>query len=457
MEIVPKQRRRFDAAPGACHNGHMALPTSPLALSRGLKAQAAALGFDFCRIVPVATAPHGVFYAAWITAERAGDMHYLERNVEKRQNPALLAEGDAGPFRSLIVLAVDYHQFVLPPDLLADPSRGIIASYAWGDDYHEIIRPQLYALDGWLAAQTGRTTRGKCLVDTGPVLERDWAQAARLGFTGKNCCTIRPGVGSWLLLATVMVPEVLAYDPISAPRPELPPEPSPAAVLDGLPPAANYGAWEIPLDSGDTQTGTCGSCTRCLDACPTNAFTGPFHLDARRCISYWTIETQAPIPTELRPRFGNRIFGCDICQEVCPWNRRLAPRTPRLPGLQAQAGRSALPLLEGFAPDTPYWLNAEAFAARFRRSPVRRAKRHGMLRNVCVALGNWADPVAVPALITALGDPTPAARGHAAWALGRVLRRTAHAAARAALLTAQATETDLWVRAELALAVESGQ
>ncbi len=418
-------------------------------LTRDLKAQAHALGFDVCRIVPVTPAPHATFFTRWVAAGRAGDMHYLERNLEKRQDPALLAEGDAGPFRSMIVLAVDYHQGALPSDVLADPSRGIIASYAWGDDYHEIIRPQLHALDRWLAAQTGRTTLGKCLVDTGPVLERDWAHAAGIGFTGKNCCTIRPGVGSWLFLATVLVPEVLAYDPVQ-PRAA---EPSPAAVLAGLPPSAQVGTWEIPLAGDATHTGTCGSCTRCLHACPTDAFTGPFHLDPQRCISYWTIETHAPIPTELRPRFGNRIFGCDICQEVCPWNRRLPERAPRLPGLQAQADRMALPLLEGFAPETPYWLDADAFAARFRRSPIRRAKRHGMLRNVCVALGNWADPVTVPALVSALHDPVPLARGHAAWALGQVLRRHAHAEARAALIAAQPAEGDPWVREEIARAV----
>ncbi len=435
----------------------MAAPAHLTTLSLALKRQAHALGFDLCRIVPVGPAPHADFYDRWIAAGRAGDMRYLERNAEKRRDPALLAEDDSGPFRSLIALAVDYQQFALPPEWMADPSRGLIASYAWGDDYHEIIRPQLYALDAWLRDQTGRETLGKCLVDTGPVLERDWAQAAGIGFTGKNCCTIRPGVGSWLLMATVMVPEALAYDP---PLPSAA-EPSPAAVLAGLPPAGQYGEWEIPLvgsetESGETRTGTCASCTRCLDACPTNAFTGPFHLDPQRCISYWTIETQAPIPADLRPRFGNRIFGCDICQEVCPWTRRLPQRVPRLPGLQAQMERIALPLLEGFAPDMPYWLHAEAFAARFRRSPVRRAKRHGMARNVCVALGNWADPMTVPALTTALHDSMALVRGHAAWALGRVLRRHAHAEARAALLAAQQAESDPWARAEIAQAITGG-
>ena len=337
-------------------------------------------------------------------------------------------------------------------------SRGLIASYAWGEDYHELIRPLLYELDGVVRRQSGRTSLGKCLVDSGPVLERDWAHHAGLGFTGKNGCTIVPGMGSWLLLATVLVPEVMAYDPPLASHVQ---EPVAAQVMAGLPPDGAYGAWEIPIfrlkptrgkdvfperrdkdvthrdiNFGDfaleegIRTGTCGHCTRCLVACPTAAFAGPYHLVPERCISYWTIEAAAaPVPTTLRPLFGNRIFGCDICQEVCPWNRRLPPRTPRLPGLTAQVGRMAPPLLAGFDPGDPYWLDDAAFVRRFRRSPVRRAKRPGMLRNVCIALGNWADPAAVAPLGRLLADPDPLFRGHAAWALGRIAARRDLAAA----------------------------
>jgi epoxyqueuosine reductase len=283
------------------------------------------------------------------------------------------------------------------------------------------------------------------------VLERDWAQAAGLGFTGKNCCTIHPVEGSWLLLATMLVPEPLAYDPVQPIAKTL----LAAEVLAGLPPGEDYGVWRVPTAQGDASTlpGTCGRCTRCLDACPTAAFVGPYHLDPQRCISYWTIETQSPIPRELRPYFGNRIFGCDICQEVCPWNQRLPARAPRMPGLAAQTERIAVPLLEGFAPETPYWLDATAFAARFRRSPIRRAKRHGMARNVCVALGNWGDPVAVEPLTLALHDPEPVVRGHAAWALGCVVRRHGHEAARVVLTSALASEGDAWVLEEIRLAL----
>ena len=377
-------------------------------MTEALKAEARRLGFDLCRIAPVGEAPHAAFFEAWVEGGRPAAMEYLARHGDKRRFPARLAEPPTPPFRSLIVLAVDYHRFDLPPALLADPSRGIFARYAWGDDYHEIIRPLLHALDGFLRAQTGRATHGKALVDSGPVLERDWAHASSLGFFGKNSCLIHPQRGSWLLLATLLVPEVLDYD-----APRAPPAGTRAAARRR---AGRAGAarrlrpWQIPLEGGGTATGTCARCTRCLDACPTDAFDGPYNLDPRRCISYWTIETHAPIPRALRPRFGNRIFGCDICQEVCPWNRRLDLRTPLLEGLRAQADRIAPPLLEGFDPALPYWLDESAFAQHFLRSPVKRAQRAGMLRNVCVALGNWGAPQALPALSLALRDPHPAPR-----------------------------------------------
>ena len=403
----------------------------PYELSAAIKAQAHRLGFSDCRIVPITDAPHAAFFESWLAAGRAGEMKYLERNVAKRRSPALLAEPDQEPFASMIVLGVDYHQYDLPPEIRDDPSRGIIASYAWGDDYHELIRPLLYELDAYVRSISGRSTLGKCLVDTGPVLERDWAQAAGLGFTGKNCCTIVPGRGSWQLLAVVLVPEVLAPDLHLA-----------AAAQDA---PAHI---RIP---------TCGQCTRCLHACPTGAFAGPYDLDPQRCISYWTIEAAGDIPRELRPLFGNRIFGCDICQEVCPYNRRLDERTPLLAGLHAQAHRVAPPLLDGFAPEMPYWLDDTAFSDHFVRSPIKRAKRRGMLRNVCVALGNWGASETVPALALALSDPHPSPRRHAAWALGRVLARHPHSAIaeRAAEILAAtlAAEADEEVRAEAAAAL----
>ncbi|WP_287960691.1 tRNA epoxyqueuosine(34) reductase QueG [Caldilinea sp.] len=396
-------------------------------LIQAIRRQAHQLGFDFCSFAPAGEAPHADFFDAWIEAGRAGEMSYLERHREKRRFPALLAEPPSPPFETMVVLAVDYHQFDLPPEVRNDPSRGIIASYAWGDDYHEILRPLLYELDAFIRSQTGRSTLGKCLVDTGPVLERDWAAVAGIGFTGKNCCTIRPSVGSWLFLAVILIPERL--------------------------PAG----WTSRREEGREEEGkrpmTCGRCTRCLSACPTDAFVGPYELDPLRCIAYWTIEARSIIPRSLRSAFGNRIFGCDICQEVCPYNRRLGKRTPRLAGLRARHERVAPPLLEGFDPAHPYWLNQEAFNKQFARSPVRRARRGGMLRNVCVALGNWGAPATVPALAHALRDPEPVARAHAAWALGRVLARQPHEQAANLLAMAMEQETDSRVREEIHLAL----
>ncbi len=390
-------------------------------LSTQIKQKARTLGFDHCRIVPTAEAPHFEFFQAWLARGSAGEMTYLLRNQEKRRCPAALASANQNRLRTMIILGVDYHQVGLPVDILADPSRGIIASYARGEDYHEQIRPLLYDLDAFIAAESGRTFPGKCLVDSAPLLERDWAQLSGLGFIGKNCCLIHPRLGSWLLLACVMVPEEIDPDP-SQPLGSisLPVE----SLIAGLPWDGDYGEWKIPAAEEDgADPGTCGKCSRCLAACPTGAFVGPYHLDPRRCISYWTIEAKGSVPRELRRLFGNRIFGCDICQDVCPWNRRKIFRQPGIPGLTARAEQSAPPLLEGFAETDPYWLADEAFTARFQGTPILRPGRSGMLRNVCVALGNWGSADSLPALAKAAADRSPVVRIHAAWAVGEVLRR----------------------------------
>ena len=394
-------------------------------LQSSVRSESRRLGFDLCAFVPVGEAPHADFFDAWIAAGRAGEMAYLERNRDKRRFPALLGEPGAPPLQTMIVLGVDYRQFDLPAELRDDPSRGIVASYAWGDDYHEIIRPRLYELDTAIRRHSGRTTHGKCLVDTGPVLERDWAAAAGVGFTGKNCCTIRPGVGSWLFLAVLLVPE-RPIDDIAEAGDELAAEP---------------------------RAGTCGRCTRCLAACPTDAFAGPYDLDPRRCIAYWTIESRLIVPRALRPHFGNRIFGCDICQEVCPYNRRLPDRLPILAGLHAHHARVAAPLLEGFQTQSPYWLLQSAFSEHFARSPIKRARRAGMLRNVCIALGNWASPQAIDALQQAMVDEDPLPRAHAAWALGRVQAAAPVERIPELLSRVLATEADERVADEIRLAL----
>lgn len=424
-------------------------------LATAIKQEAKQLGFSLCRIIPIGITTHIDFFKEWIKLGCAAEMTYLERNVEKRRSPKLLSDS-TDEYHSLIVLGVDYHQFSIPPEVLADKSRGIVASYAWGSDYHELIRPLLYELDHFIRKQSGRQTEGKCLIDTGPVLERDWAHRAGVGFTGKNCCTINPTAGSWIFLATVLVPEKIMYDDV------IPTEAlflEPTAVLQGLDPKAQYGSWlipSIPLEDSRAdklKVGTCGRCSRCIEACPTNAIVGPYYLDPRKCISYWTIESRSIIPRELRPLFGNRIFGCDICQEVCPWNLKLKDRTPLIEGLKAVSERVSPPLLDGFNEANPYWLDQAAFSSHFRMSPIKRSKRSGMLRNVCVALGNWASLQTVPALILALNDIEYLPRAHAAWALGQVLRSHSSEQAFLALKERLKHEQDVQVREEIHLAL----
>jgi epoxyqueuosine reductase len=258
------------------------------------------------------------------------------------------------------------------------------------------------------------------------VLERSWAQKAGLGFIGKNTCLLAPRLGSWLFLAVLMVPEE-----VSGAR---------CQVSGGKSLVAELAA-RCPLPALRSAC-TCGACTRCLEICPTGAFAGPHVLDARRCISYLTIELRGPIPHELRPQMGNWVFGCDLCQLVCPYNRRFA-RPARLAALQARPEMVAPELLDLLA------LDEAGFRQRFRGSPVLRAKRRGLLRNVCVALGNWGDPAAVPGLVEALHDGESLVRGHAAWALGQI----ATPAARQALRVAVEAELDGYVLEEIGQAL----
>lgn len=378
------------------------------------------LGFDLAGVAPAGPSPDFDRFQQWLADGHHGDMAYLARRAAERAD--LLAWEPAA--RSAILLGVTYARERLPDALRNDPSRGLIAAYAWGDDYHEALKPLLFQLDARLRAATGRTTLGRAFVDSGPVLERSWAQAAGLGFIGKNSCLIAPRHGSWLILAGLLVPETMA--------------------------PCVWPAMEIQLHaSGSTASrpspaGTCGRCTRCLEICPTGALLQPHLLDARRCISYLTIELKGAIPRELRPLMGNWIFGCDLCQEVCPWNVRFA-RPARQTWLQPRSEMAAPRLLDLLA------LDDDSFRQRFKNSPVRRAKRRGLLRNVCVALGNGRDPAAVQPLIAALNDHEPLIRQHAAWALGRIGGEPA----RAALHQRLANEADLDTCEEIAHAIAS--
>jgi len=394
----------------------------------GLIANAAdALGFDLVGATPVGPSPDYARFEQWLAAGYGGEMAYLARRALERADPrALLPEA-----RTAIVLGASYFTQPLPAALRADPSRGLIAAYAWGDDYHDVLKPLLFELDATIRAASGRTTLGRAYVDAGPVLERSWGEEAGLGFSGKNTCLIAPRQGSWFFLAVLLTPEEVT--PFTAQG---------TGTVGDRPEQLAAGT----VGDRPERLAGCGACVRCLDVCPTQAFPAPHVLDARRCISYLTIELRGPIPHELRPLMGNWIFGCDLCQMVCPYNRRFA-RPTRLAALQARPDRIAPLLLDLLA------LDEAGFRQRFRRSPVLRAKRRGLLRNVCVALGNWGDPAALPGLIEALHDIEPLVAGHAAWALGQM----AAPAARQALLAARQSQMDSYVRSEIdqALALSS--
>jgi epoxyqueuosine reductase len=365
-------------------------------LSEQIKATAIDLGFDLVGITSAAPLAHGGRFRAWVAQGFAGDMGYMSRDVDKRVDPSrVLPE-----VRSIIVLGINYYT---APEMAVDaPGRGWISRYAWGQDYHRVLGDKLAALVARIRAIEGSDVRARWYVDTGPILERELAWRAGLGWPGKNTNLINRRIGSWLFLGAVLLDRELVYDAPS--------------------------------------TAHCGTCTRCLVACPTGALVAPGVLDARRCISYLTIELRGPIPRDLRPLMGTHIFGCDICQAVCPWNRK-APVSTDV---------AFLPRAGFAAPELIPWLrlSEDAFRVQFHGSPMKRAKRRGLLRNVAVALGNLGDPRAIPALETALGDAEPLIRSHAAWALGRIggseARRVLHAAV--------ATENDAQVREEIAAA-----
>jgi epoxyqueuosine reductase len=332
---------------------------TPAALSARVKATGWRLGFDLVAIGPADPPEHGPAFLAWLDAGRAGTMGYLARGRAKRLDPRRVLPGA----RSVVAVGLNYFQG------LDAPGPRHVARYAWGDDYHEVMAPRLRALLDDLVAAAPETS-GRVYVDTGPLLERDLAARAGLGWIGKNTMLLHPALGSYFFLGIVLTTAELEPDPLLPDR--------------------------------------CGTCTRCLDACPTGAFAAPYVLDARRCISYLTVEHRGAIPGELREGMGGLAFGCDVCQDVCPWNRR-APVT-RETAFRARD----VPTLAELAV-----LSNEAYWERLRGSPLKRARRPGLGRNAAVALGNAKDPDVVSTLATALADPAPEVRAHAAWALGR--------------------------------------
>lgn len=375
-----------------------AADAAPETLSPKIKQAAQQLGFDLVGISPVRLPPHGESFARWLRDGFAGELGYMSRTEELRRDPHELVPWA----QSIVSVGMNYFAPFARPGGAAG-AEGWISRYAWGDDYHELIKARLERLLESIRTLCGEPIEGRAFVDSGPVLERDFAGVAGLGWIGKNTHLISPKRGSWFFLGELFVDLRLAYD-----RP----------IRD-----------------------RCGSCDLCLKACPTQAFVGPYVLDARRCISYLTIELKGVMPRHLRPLVGNHIFGCDICQEVCPYNVKAqataeAAFGPR-PGLHAP---QLIPLLS---------LTDTEFRERFRGSPILRAKRRGFLRNVAVALGNLKSLEAVPALIASLDDAEPLVRGHAAWALGEIGSQPALVGLQRHLQI----EADVAVRAEIEAAI----
>lgn len=383
-------------------------------LWQAVEEQARGLGFNMVGVVTAVPSPHLHAYQHWIDAEMHGQMGYLARpdRVARRQDLNVILPG----VQTIICVGLEYSTVTVPPTIANDPSRGRISNYAWHTDYHDVMTPRLEQLAAWLKTQqSGSEVATKVYVDTGAILERDHAAAAGLGFTGKNTMLIAPRRGSFFFLG-----EILTTLEIGDRRLETE--------------SISY------LQSPISAMPSCGTCHRCLDACPTHAFPEPYVLDARRCISYLTIELKGWIPWELRPYMHNWVYGCDICQVVCPFNRFSKPSQEIAFYPEGDWHTVAPPLLELLT------LTNTDFAERFAHSPIRRIKRTRLVRNACVAAGNWGSETAVPALTNLLADPEPIIRGHAVWALQQIGGQ----AAQAALAGLREREGDTAVLQELA-------
>ena len=335
------------------------------------------LGFARIAIVPIEAPRRHALYTSWLATGHAGAMAYLaapEHVAQRADLRAVLATA-----QSLIVVALAYQRAdPVPADALL---RGRIARYARGEDYHLVMRDRLVVLADRLASALGRPVASRPCVDSAPVLEREWAERGGLGFVAKNTMVIAPGIGSYVVLGELLVDAELA--------PTAPSEPPRAR---------------------------CGSCRSCLDACPTQAFVDAYVLDARRCISYLTIEHHGEIPRELRASIGTWVFGCDVCQEVCPFNAGAGPSEDQVdPLLRPRSLEHALPDLVALAAK-----GANQLRQLVKRTALRRVPRDALLRNVAVALGNTQDARAIPALVALLGHRAAVVRGHAVWALGEL-------------------------------------
>jgi len=338
-----------------------------------VKRAAVEVGLDSAGIAPVGDFLELEYFPEWLAAGHAGEMKYLESRTEEGALKRASLSTVAPWARSVVVCAVNYNtREVRSIEAPAETGRGWISRYAWGaEDYHDAMLRQLRRMEGILRKEIGGDMQLRSYVDTGPIVERVYARHAGVGWTGKNTCIINQRLGSWLFLGLVLTSLELQPD--------------------------------IPAPD------RCGSCTRCIDSCPTDAFVGPYRLDATRCISYLTIEHRGPVPMELREGMGRHVFGCDICQDVCPWNRK-APA----------ASAAAFQPREGLVNPALEWLAAMSdaeFRETFRGSPVRRAKHAGMRRNTAIAMGNSHEKRFLPILREMAQETDPRIAEHAQWAI----------------------------------------
>lgn len=327
------------------------------------------LGFDECRFTSAEPPDHGSAYEDWIADGRHGELAWMERNAHKRLDPTEIVS-DA---KSIICLTSAYSA-----DRVGEP--GAIARYARHLDYHDVIAEPLKRLTTFINELLGEEPRSKASLwytDTGPILERDAAQRAGVGFVGKHTNLISRQNGNWIFLSEIIT--------------------------------------RLEIESDESEINRCGKCSACIAACPTEAITAPFELDARKCISYLTIELKGAIPEEMRPTIGGRIYGCDDCLQVCPWNR--FAKEGRIMAEHQREDLTEPDLIELLA------LDEQGFRDRFRGTPMFRTKRRGVLRNVCVALGNTADESALPALEIAAKDSEPLIAEHAQWAIEQIEAR----------------------------------
>ena len=346
-----------------------------------IKQYALDLGFELAGIVKATPADGFGHLRAWLDQGFAGEMEYMHRHAEARRHPSsVLPE-----VRSVVMVGMNYKPMEDDPP---SPRRGRVARYALGADYHDVLRQRLHALLTRIQ-QDFPGCRGRGVVDTAPLLERDFAHRAGLGWFGKNTMLLNKRLGSYFFIGALLLD------------------------LDLQPDAVH-------------ETSHCGTCTACLDACPTQAFTAPGQLDARRCISYLTIELRGPVPEALREPMGDWLFGCDVCQEVCPWNHK-APAG-------SEPAFAPRPDLDSLDPVELLGLSPEEFRRRFGDTALMRTRRRGLLRNAALVLGNQGDPAALPALEMACADPEPLVREAAEWAIRQIRERSHQAPGRRAAL-----------------------